>query len=114
MRRWIPLLSLLLTTPLLLGSAPAPDPLDHLKGMDLKVALKFERQPLPKILMAVGAAAGIEVETDAALADVVATVDEGDVTVREVLSGLAERHGLVYEAPSARKLVVRRAAVGPH
>jgi hypothetical protein len=109
MRRCIPLLSLLLTTPLLLGSTPAPDPLDHLKGMDLKVAMNFERQPLPKILTALGAAAGIQVETDAALADVVATVVEGSVVIREVLSGLAERHGLVYEAPSADKLVVRRA-----
>lgn len=106
MKRLQALGSLVLVLPILLAGAAPADPLERLAGKDVKVSLRFDRQPLPKVLKALGAAAGFQAQVDPGLEDVVVTVDGGNVTVREVLARLCREHGLRVEVPAADRLVV--------
>ena len=98
--------SVVFTLPLLLGADAPADPLDRLAGKDLTVSLRFERQPLTKVLMAIGASAGFKPELDPALDKVVVTVDAANVRVRELLTQLSREHALRLDVPAPDRLVV--------
>jgi hypothetical protein len=108
MRTLAALAGLLLTVPFLLAADAPIDPLDRLSGKDVQVSLRFDRQPLPKVLRAIGDAAKFRMELDPELEDVVVTVNAANVTVRELLTQLARDHALRLEVPAADRLVVAR------
>lgn len=109
MRRYTALIALLACSLLMLGADAPSDPLEQLAGKDVQVSLRFERQPLEKVLQAIGAAAGFRVQVDPGLTDVVVTVNAADVTVRKLLLDLSGEHDLELVAPSADRLEVRAA-----
>jgi hypothetical protein len=91
------------------GSLPARDPVDTLGSRDVEVLLKFEMQPLSRILEALRAAAGFRLEIEGDLSTPATVALDRRTPVREVLADLASRYGLRYEVPNKDTLVVHAA-----
>lgn len=106
---------------LLIGAGPPPgdDPLrrpgdelvqselDYLEARDLPITLAFKDAPLSTVFKALGQAATLKVELRGEIpSDARATFRWNKVTLKDVLTQLAQAFALSYKAEGGRKLVV--------